>query len=149
MKPPKTILVTTDLSETSRAALAPAKLLAETFGAKLLLLYVEEPAPLPVGYAGVDVLALEEHKRVSAADELKRFAEEAGLLRLEVERAVGLGVPHLEIVRTAEERHVDMIVMATHGRGFFSHAFLGSTAERVIRRAPCPVLVVRAAVGKD
>jgi nucleotide-binding universal stress UspA family protein len=57
---------------------------------------------------------------------------------------VGLGVPHLEIVRAAEERHADLVVMATHGRGFFSHAFLGSTTERVIRRAPCPVLVVHA-----
>jgi nucleotide-binding universal stress UspA family protein len=49
----------------------------------------------------------------------------------------------MEIVRLAEERQADLVVMATHGRGFISHAILGSTAERVLRRAPCPVLIVR------
>jgi nucleotide-binding universal stress UspA family protein len=49
----------------------------------------------------------------------------------------------LEIVRLAKERGADLIVMATHGHGFFTHAFLGSTTDRVLRRASCPVLVVR------
>ena len=61
----------------------------------------------------------------------------------DVEVTVADGIAHLEIVRIAEERQVDMIVMATHGRGFISHALMGSTTERVLRRAPCPVLVVR------
>jgi nucleotide-binding universal stress UspA family protein len=60
----------------------------------------------------------------------------------DVDLEVALGVPHVEIVRLATERDVDMIVMATHGRGFISHAMMGSTTERVLRRAPCPVLVV-------
>jgi nucleotide-binding universal stress UspA family protein len=143
MNRPKTILVTTDLSPTSRAALGPAQLLAETFGAKLIVLYVDEPVVLPVGYPGLDAVALEEHTRTTAADELKRFTDAIDLRPLALERRVAVGVPHLEIVRLAEEQKADLIVMATHGRGFFSHAFVGSTTERVIRRAPCPVLAVR------
>ena len=53
------------------------------------------------------------------------------------------GAPHEEIVRTAEEKHVGMIVMGTHGRGGLNRMILGSVADRVIRLAPCPVLTVR------
>lgn len=56
---------------------------------------------------------------------------------------VPLGIPHVEIAHLADECGADVIVMATHGRGFISHALLGSTTERVLRQAPCPVLVVR------
>lgn len=58
------------------------------------------------------------------------------------------GVPYVEIVRIAKELAVDMIVMATHGRGGFSHFLLGSVAERVVRMAECPVLTVRQAKAK-
>ena len=71
------------------------------------------------------------------------LAQQAADLGHDVESVIVDGVPHLEIVRFAEERGVDLIVMATHGRGFFSHAIMGSTTERVVRRAPCAVLSVR------
>ena len=77
-----------------------------------------------------------------ALDELVREAVGAD----GVEQSVVVGqraVP--EIVRFAEENGSDLIVIATHGRGFISHAVMGSTTERVLRRAPCPVLVVRQA----
>jgi nucleotide-binding universal stress UspA family protein len=61
----------------------------------------------------------------------------------DTETRVTSGTPHLEIVRLAQKLKIDLVVMATHGRGFFSHAILGSTTERVIRRVSCPVLVVR------
>ena len=57
------------------------------------------------------------------------------------------GTPHTEIVGLAEELRVDLIVMATHGRGFISQAILGSTTDRVLRHAPCPVLIVRESAG--
>jgi nucleotide-binding universal stress UspA family protein len=66
-----------------------------------------------------------------------------------VEPLVAMGTPHVEIVRLAEEQGADLIVIATHGRGFISHAILGSTAERVLRRSPCPVLVVRDPAAGD
>jgi nucleotide-binding universal stress UspA family protein len=53
------------------------------------------------------------------------------------------GTVHVEIVRYAKERDIDLIVMGTHGRGLVAHAVLGSVAERVVRYAPCPVLTVR------
>ena len=61
---------------------------------------------------------------------------------------VPLGVSHVELCRLARDRGIDLIVMATHGRGFVSHAIMGSTTERVLRRASCPVLVVRDDTGQ-
>ncbi len=58
-------------------------------------------------------------------------------------RASGPGGPYVEIVRYAKERDIDLIVMGTHGRGFVAHMLMGSVAEKVVRRAPCPVLTVR------
>ena len=58
-------------------------------------------------------------------------------------RASGLGGPYAEIVRYAKERDIDLIVMGRHGHGFAPHILLGSVAEMVIRRAPCPVLTVQ------
>ena len=130
----KTILLTTDFSDTSTRAVGPAIALARRFGAHLVLTFVEEDRlpPLVVEYMAVGV-----------EDVLSQFAADhlSGIEDLEL--AIGVGTPHVEIVRLAEEKNVDLIVMATHGRGFISHAILGSTAERVLRRAPCPVLVSR------
>ena len=60
---------------------------------------------------------------------------------------VGVGNPAQEIVELAERGQFDLIVMGTHGRGGFMHALLGSVAEKVVRRAKCPVLTVRAPHG--
>ena len=58
-------------------------------------------------------------------------------------RQSGIGGPYVEIVRYAQERDIDLIVMGTHGRGFVAHMLMGSVAEKVVRKAPCPVLTVR------
>jgi nucleotide-binding universal stress UspA family protein len=141
----RTILVTTDFSETSKQAFPHAAWLADTFGAKLIAAYVEEDKlpPLVVEYTAVGLDEIIREQRARAEERLAEFAREM-LGDREVVRTVVAGVPHAEIVRLAEEHGVDLIVMATHGRGFISHAILGSTTERVLRRAPCPVWVVRA-----
>ena len=54
-----------------------------------------------------------------------------------------MGGAYIEIVRYAKERDIDLIVMGTHGRGFMAHMLMGSVAEKVVRKAPCPVLTVR------
>jgi len=141
----ETILLTTDFSDTSKRAFAPAVTLARQFGAKILLTYVEEDRlpPLVVEYMAVGVDEILGQQMGRATERLgEAGAELAGEIEL-VEPLVAMGTPHVEIVRLAEEHDVDLIVIATHGRGFISHAILGSTAERVLRRAPCPVLVVR------
>ena len=84
---------------------------------------------------------VQQRQEQHAHEELVKLAGEE--LGGDVECIVVAGTPHLEIVRLAEERKLDLIVMATHGRGFFAHALIGSTTERVLRHAPCPVLVVQ------
>jgi nucleotide-binding universal stress UspA family protein len=61
----------------------------------------------------------------------------------DVEPVALVGDAHVEIVRLAVDYRADLIVMATHGRGFVAHAVMGSTTERVLRTSPCPVLAVR------
>ena len=145
------ILLTTDFSDTSKKAFAPAATLARKFGARIFLTYVEEDRlpPLVVEYMAVGVDEILDQQMDRATERLgQAVAELAGDVE-RVEPLVAMGTPHVEIVRLAEEHEVDLIVIATHGRGFISHAILGSTAERVLRRAPCPVLIVRAPATED
>lgn len=145
MKPFRTILVTTDFSDISTLAFPPAKLVAETFGANVIVVYVQEKIMPPfVGeYAQMNLQGFLDDQREKLVVELKRFADERVGPGIATETIVATGVPHSEIVRLAQEKNVDLIVLATHGRGFLGHAVFGSTAERVVRRAPCPVLTVR------
>jgi nucleotide-binding universal stress UspA family protein len=141
----KTILLTTDFSDTATRAIEPALALARRFGARIVLTFVEEDRlpPLVVEYMAVGV----EDVMSQQVDRARERLEEYAATHLEgqegLELIVGVGTAHVEIVRLAEEKEADLVVMATHGRGFISHAILGSTAERVLRRSPCPVLVVR------
>jgi len=138
----RTVLVTTDFSDTSKKAFELAMKVTNCFDAKVILLYVREThlPPLVLDYAVALPHGLEaQHEEQT----IKKLEIEARRFGPDSEAVVVEGTPHLEIVHLAEKRGVDMIVMATHGRGFISHAILGSTTERVIRRAPCPVLVVR------
>ena len=141
----KTILLTTDFSDTATRAVGPAIALARRFGAQLVLTFVEEDRlpPLVVEYMAVGVEDVLSQQVDRARTRLEEFAADHLSGFEDLELVIGVGTPHVEIVRLAEEKKVDLIVMATHGRGFISHAILGSTAERVLRRAPCPVLVSR------
>ena len=147
----RTVLLTTDFSDTSTKAFAPALTLARRFGAKILLVYIEEDRlpPLVIEYMAVGVEEILSQQRDLAGERLKDLVGERFGDDVEVEPVVTMGTPHTEIVRLADERGADLIVMATHGRGFISHAILGSTAERVLRRSPCPVLIVREPAGSD
>jgi nucleotide-binding universal stress UspA family protein len=140
----RTILLTTDFSETSARAFAAARSLADRFGARIEVLHVEDDrvSPLLVEYMAVGLESVRQRQVASASRQLEEFVAEHLGSDAQVGLEVCLGVPHVEIVRLAAERDVDLIVMATHGRGFISHAMMGSTTERVLRRAPCPVLVV-------
>jgi len=146
-----TILVTTDFSDTARKAFESARMLAETFGARLVLAHVEPDRlpPIVVEYAAVGVNDILRDQRERARQRLTDLAVESFGRELTVETVVTDGTPHVEIVRLAEQHRADLIVMATHGHGFVSHAILGSTTERVVRRAPCPVFVVRDAGAGD
>lgn len=138
----KNILVPTDFSERSLDALAYAENIAELTGAKLTLISVVQPLVLPVPLTPLTI----ENDRLLAATrkKLATLATEHGIDPQMLDRAVvSEGAPWDEITRSARTLKCDLIVIATHGHTGVAHAFLGSTAERVIQHAHCPVLVVR------
>jgi nucleotide-binding universal stress UspA family protein len=142
-----TILLTTDFSATSRKAVQPAVTLARMFNARIVLTHVGDffPPVVEEYYVAVNLDEVRQQAHEQARKHLAEFAAQyVHQDGLTVELESPLGVAHVEICRVAAERGADLIVMATHGRGFISHAILGSTTERVLRRAPCAVLVVRA-----
>jgi nucleotide-binding universal stress UspA family protein len=143
----KHILLPTDFSEPSAVAARYAKALAETFRASLHLLHVLDESYLT--WAASDGLAAP--MAANVRDDAEKFAQnQLQKLLTEAERelyravaVLRIGSPFVEIVRYAREENIDLIVMGTHGRGLIAHLLLGSVAERVVRKAPCPVLTVR------
>jgi nucleotide-binding universal stress UspA family protein len=137
------ILVPTDFSETSGAAYETAIELSERLGADLCLVHVHQvPAYVfPDGLLPLSPDLLEEMERAVVA-ELERQAQRARAAGLRVSVRSRTGVVHQEILDQAKAWAAELIVMGTHGRSGFSHALLGSVAERVLRKAPCPVLTV-------
>lgn len=140
------ILVPTDFSETSQAAVSQAVDLARTFQAGLILLHVGEAA---TEVATEFPLGLDASLVDAERERLLRIIPSAAQVQLRSELVMTSGSPAAEIVRCAQEREVDLIVMGTHGRGGVSHLLLGSVAESVIRTAPCPVLVIRRSVAAE
>ena len=138
----KKVLVPTDFSESARHALTYGVSFAREYGAELVLLHVVEN--ITVGYASdlFPVPMAEVFQEISgyARAELAKLAAEARQRELPVTELVVQGKPSAEIIRYAGENGVDMIVLGTHGKGMLDQALFGSTAERVIRKAPCPVL---------
>ncbi len=140
----KTILVPTDFSGCSEAAVSYGYALAEAFGATVhLLTVVQDPYTLPWAAEGFaapigDMLAdWETQAKRRLAESVPVSAASKTVVQTQV------GTPHSEIVRYAAEHRIDLIVLGTHGRGPLGHLLLGSVAERVVRTAPCPVLTVR------
>ena len=140
----KSILVPIDFSAPSKKALAYAVPFAEQFGAKLTLLNVVEPVATP-DFAKSFPLAMENDEVMAECKrELERVVKQAGVSPKLIEKTlVRFGRSFHEIADAARTLKVDLIVIATHGYTGLKHALLGSTTERVVRHAPCPVLVVR------
>jgi nucleotide-binding universal stress UspA family protein len=140
------ILVPTDFSKHSEVALTYAAALAEKFGAELILLHVVQDLALfiPDAVAVAPPIAAPVEQFAAAAREaLERVARADNLQGLNVRREVREGTPFYEIIRFAKEGDVDLIVMGTHGHSGLTHVLLGSVTEKVVRKAPCPVLTIR------
>ena len=139
------VLVPLDFSDHARKALHHGRGLAQQFGARLILLHVVEPMVYPsdLGYTPVLSEELTAEVQQEAEKRLQEAVEEERTRGSECEGVLRFGRPYLEIAAVAEEREVDLIVLTTHGYTGLKHVVLGSTAERVVRHAPCPVLVVR------
>jgi nucleotide-binding universal stress UspA family protein len=142
----KRILVPTDFSKFSQQALMYGAALAEKFGAELCLLHVVQDLavfiPDMVTVAPPIVPSLEQMTAAVQAA-FDRVVVENGLERFSFRREVCQGTPFLEIIRFAKENDVDLIVMGTHGHSGLIHVLLGSVTDKVVRKAPCPVLTVR------
>ncbi len=136
------ILVPTDFSGYSKQAIAYACELAKRFAAELHLLHVVQFPIVAAPYTGA-VAQAGLRPEVSARKELEDLQASALDQIARVERMVRAGAPFVEIVRHAKEKEIDLIVMGTHGRTGLAHMLIGSVAEKVVRKAPCPVLTVR------
>jgi len=144
----KTVLVPTDFSDASESALNYGKAMAEAFGASLHVLHVMEDLLAHAWAAEVYVASMP-----NLRDEIERESRQRlgtmltpeDVTRLRAEIALVAGNPFIEIIRYAKANNVDLIVMGTHGRGPIAHMLLGSVAEKVVRKSPCPVLTVREA----
>ena len=138
----KRILVPVDFSVCSKKALEYALPFARQFGASVHLLYIVQPYVPVSDLVPMDVESIETRMRDTGERELAALQQEIDR-DVKTEAMVRVGNPHMEIVRAASELDIDLIILSTHGRTGFSHVLMGSTTERVVRHAACPVLVLR------
>ena len=142
------ILFPTDYSELALAALPHAVGLSQAFSAELHCLHVVDdayqywsalgPESIPFGPPPEELLKLSQKRMADFV-----VSHLSGLGSIPV-TSVSVGRPFSEIIAYAREHDIDIIVIGTHGRGAIAHMLLGSTTEKVVRKAPCPVLTVRA-----
>lgn len=146
MLPITSILVPIDFSPHSEKALTYAKEWAKQWSATIHLIHIIEPVIFPVdwGYTPVDLSDIEKEYSNAAEQELKKTVE---VLHSEgfsvIPQVIHGGRSSDEINQYAKDHGISMICIATNGRGGVEHLLLGSTTERVVRKAPCPVLVIR------
>jgi len=141
------ILLPTDFSGCAGYALPYAAQIARATKATIICVHVVEPVVPAVGYTGLaepmPIADISEQLEDSAGRQLPKVAECEECAGLEVEEVIVHGDAAAEIVRVAEEREVDLIVISSHGRTGLGRMIFGSTAEAVVRHAACPVLVVK------
>lgn len=136
------ILAPTDFSETAQHAFEYARELAKSFEAEIHLLHVV-PDPMTQGWAGeASGIVIPDLVKTWTTNADQRLAE-ITVPDVEITRVTRVGHPFVEIIQYAQDHEIDLIVMGTHGRGPIKHLLLGSVAEKVVRKAPCPVLTVR------
>jgi nucleotide-binding universal stress UspA family protein len=151
MMPPKLILAPIDFSDASRAALDVAVDMASRFGAELLLVYVVPAIPdLPKDVSIFKEGDYDKSLENKDAQQLKELAATVANKNVKVRTELGSGNDvGMELIRIAENEHADLIVIATHGMTGWREFAFGTVAEKVVKQADCPVLVLRAKAGED
>src|SRR5436190_5734474 len=141
------ILLPTDFSGCANYALPYAAAIARAMDATVICVNVVEPIVPAVGYTGMveamPIAEMSEQMEESAERELPDVLRCEELRGVKVEEVIGHGDAAAEIVRVADERGVDLIVISSHGRTGLGRIIFGSSAEAVVRHARCPVLVVK------
>jgi universal stress protein A len=142
------ILCPFDFSETAQEALKYAiHLMSKDDNATLYLTHVVDSRVFDYGGPGYEhepsasMVTLDQSTREQL--EKKLLAEVPDEIQNRVETIILFGVPFLEIIMTAKDKNIDLIVIGTHGRTGIAHMLIGSVAEKVVRKAPCPVLTVK------
>jgi len=135
-----TILYATDFSDPARNAFGVAYALARDYGARLLLVHVHELSVTAFGEYGM-VPPAPDMDFAAVRTKLSELVPPDGPVPVEVH--VRDGLPAEEIVELAEDQGVDLIVVGTHGRRGLERLLMGSVAEQIVRKAPCPVLTVK------
>jgi universal stress protein A len=140
-----TILCPVDFSEPCRVAIDHAEALARGLGAELILAHVVVPAMYPVAFGAVPMgaVTLENEARAAVETSLAQTVKELADRGVECSSLVEVGTPSSRLVEMVRENGVDYVVMGTHGATGLGHVLLGSTAERVVRLCPCPVIAVK------
>ncbi len=140
----KNILVTTDFSDFSAAAVEYASSFALLYGARIHLVHVIEPGAV-VGVHNVELNtdALVNELEANAQEDMRKFVYWKLKNNTNLEQVILRGEPQREIVRYAQENEVDLVVIATHGRTGLAHILMGSVAEKIVRLSPVPVLAVK------
>ena len=139
------ILVPTDFSEYSDRAFAWALEMADKWQATLELLHVVPTPtypPMMIGESGFNAADYESSLKDDAEKQIAATADRAEKPGIAIKTIVVVGSPFHDICTIAKQAKSDLIVVGSHGRTGLSHVLLGSVAERVVRHAPCPVLVV-------
>ena len=138
----RNLLLAVDFSDTCLKATEYAVALANRFGATLHLLHVIEDPVVYLPMFESYPLPTRKQFETYAMDRLENWIPNPIAEGLKLELHFRHGAPHLEIIDYADDSQIDLIVMGTHGRGMAGHLLLGSVAEKVIRKAPCPALTV-------
>ncbi|MCZ7601308.1 MAG: universal stress protein [Ignavibacteriales bacterium] len=141
----KKILVPIDFSDYSKRALRYAIDFAKQFNSELILVSVIEPMIYPADFSmgQVAIPATDQNLTERVETELETLEKNEIGSELKSKRIIKTGKPFYEIIETAREEDVDLIIIATHGHTGVEHLLFGSTAEKVVRKAPCPVLTLR------
>ena len=142
----KRILVPVDFSENSRVALDWAMSFADKLDANVVLFHAFEIPDVMKEPAQRHLLLNEDmigRAKEEVVKELQTFADKYDGDRITVAPEIGDGKPFVEIIKAAKKYDVDLIVMGTHGRTGLQSMLIGSVAEKVVRKAPCPVLTVK------
>ncbi|MFP4527871.1 MAG: universal stress protein [Candidatus Kapaibacterium sp.] len=140
------ILVPTDFSEQFRIAMNYAKELAASVDSTLHILHVIEPAIMPgdaVFSPHAKFVDVEKNIRENAEKNLAELKDELEGEKIKVKTELVYGQPSEKIIDYAKNNKLDLICIATHGVSGFEHFLFGSTTEKVLRKAPCPVIAVR------
>ncbi|HUI29293.1 MAG TPA: universal stress protein [Candidatus Acidoferrales bacterium] len=141
----KKILVPQDFSDYSLHALKYAVTLAGLFKSELVIIHVVEPIVYPADFSfgQVSIPAMEEEIRKHSEEQLNELVAKEIPDSIKVTSIIRVGKPFIEIVDVAKSESIDLIVISSHGRTGMDHVLFGSTADKVVRKAPCPVLTVR------